>query len=56
MNELEKGRECTHLDFFFRYGVKTQPRQELESVLRSSNRNTTTDLYSYLLNKVIRQA
>lgn len=46
MHELEKGRECTHLYFF---AVRTQLRQGLESVLRSSNRNETK-------NKVIRQA
>lgn len=56
MYELEKGRECTHTWIFFRYGVRTQLKQELESVLRSSNRNETTDLYSCLLYKVIRQA
>lgn len=54
MHELEK--ENAHAWIFFKYGVRTQLRQELESVLRSTNRNATTDLYSYLINKVIRQA
>lgn len=53
MHELERE---SHARIFFKYGVRTQLRQELESVLRSTNRNATTDLYSYLINKVIRQA
>lgn len=51
-----KKKENAHAWIFFKYGVRTQLRQELESVLRSTNRNATTDLYSYLINKVIRQA